>query len=84
MKQNSIYVEVYDGIEFETIEEAVNTSCPICGTPLDWTLYAKYNNSVDRTCLSGEAESCGYLFILESEFDYSGNLFIYYISMVRK
>lgn len=84
MKENSIYVEVYNGIEFNKIEEAINTSCPICGTPLDWTLYASYNNNVDRTCLSGEAESCGYIFILESELDVDNNDTFYYIYMNKK
>lgn len=82
--KGSIFTEVYDGIEFDNIEEAVNTSCPICGTPLDWTLYSEYDDTIERVCISGESESCGYTFILNSEFDIYSNKSSYYITMTNE
>ena len=49
---------------YETIEEGLYTSCPICGTPLDWTVVLVYNEYIERHELKASSESCGYKFYL--------------------
>lgn len=52
-------------IEFETIEEALKTCCPYCGTELEWTLTVKYNPEKEIPEIHGISHSCGVEFIIE-------------------
>ena len=61
----SNYIDAEDGVLYETLEEAVNTSCPYCSTPLEWDLKASYDTHLEETVISGTAYSCGYEFTIK-------------------
>lgn len=58
----SQYNEIEDGEVFDTIEEALLTSCHICGTELQWDLVVNWNPKTELPEISGESFSCGVKF----------------------
>ena len=58
------YKEIEDGEEFDTIEEALLTSCYICGTELEWSIKVHWNKDTELPELHGEAFSCGIKFLI--------------------
>lgn len=55
----------FDSNTFDTIENALMTKCPYCGTELEWNLKVKYNAVQDKPEIFGESFSCGVTFVLQ-------------------
>jgi hypothetical protein len=64
MAGSVIYTEVTDGEFYPTIEQALLTSCHVCGSPLEWSLTVKWNAANDMPEIHGEAFSCGIKFAI--------------------
>jgi hypothetical protein len=58
---NRDYKDVEDEEVFDTIEEALLTKCPLCGTELEWELKVRWN---DKPEIHGESFSCGLTFLI--------------------
>lgn len=58
------YKDLEDQEIFDTIEEAILTSCPYCGTELEWTLTVKWNNRKEIPEIHATAFSCGVSFLI--------------------
>lgn len=65
----SSYKEIEDNEWFPRIEEAILTSCHICGTELEWEIKIKWNDKSNLPELFGAAFSCGCIFIIEPNDD---------------
>jgi hypothetical protein len=57
-----VYTDIEDGEVFDTIEEALLTSCHLCGSPLEWALTVVWNDADDKPEIHGESFSCGVTF----------------------
>lgn len=76
-----LFTEVENGMFFDNIEDALLTSCPLCSTPLDWSLSLVYQDHLGYSTIRGVSESCGYIFTITRTLNpYSG----YYINMHKK
>lgn len=63
------YTPIEEELEFDTIEEAMMTSCPYCSTPLEWTLTVKFNIFFDAPEIHGKSESCGESFCIAPHYE---------------
>lgn len=61
----SQYKDLENEEAFDCIEDALLTSCPVCGTELEWDLTVKWNNSTEKPAIYGSAFSCGIKFLIE-------------------
>jgi hypothetical protein len=52
---------------FDTIEEALLTKCPICGTELEWKLEVRWNSEMDMPRIFGKSFSCGVDFYISPD-----------------
>lgn len=59
------FTEINDGDIFDTLEEALLTSCPLCGTPLDWGLSLVYDVEVEHNVIHAVSHSCGIDFFIK-------------------
>jgi hypothetical protein len=59
------YKELEHEEAFDTIEDALLTSCPVCGTELEWELTVQWNNKTEMPAIYGKAFSCGIKFFIE-------------------
>ena len=59
-----IYSEIEHEEEFDTIEEAILTSCHICGTELEWSLTVKWSETKELPEIFGSSFSCGIKFFI--------------------
>ena len=65
MKYDNLYWKDVDPeFEYETIEEALLTTCTLCGDKLEWDIKVTYNTKYDIPCLAGKAFSCGVVYTL--------------------
>lgn len=58
-------IEAEDGMEFDSIESALMTSCHLCGTPLEWSLSLIWNDIHELNFIHGISHSCGATFTIE-------------------
>lgn len=65
----NVVPDFMEDVIYETIEEGLYTSCPICGTPLDWEVSFVYNDVIERHELRAISASCGYTFRLSPIWD---------------
>ena len=72
-----------DDYVYETIEEGLYTSCPMCGTPLDWDVKYMYDDKIERHKFIATSFSCGYTFRLEAIWSSHSKLEGYYSSMIK-
>lgn len=61
----SIVPEALEDFDYESIEEALNTSCPVCGVKLDWSIKYVYVDKYETHFLYAESESCGLEFFIQ-------------------
>ena len=59
------FTEINDGDIFDTLEEALLTSCPLCGTPLDWGLSLVYDFELEHNVIHAVSHSCGIDFFIK-------------------
>lgn len=81
--RDTIYLDADDGMFFSSIEEALLTKCPLCGTPLDWELKLLWSDKFERQYIYGYSASCGIEFVIEPELSQGGCLDGYSIRHLR-
>lgn len=75
------YIDAIDSIEFDTIEDALMTKCPMCGTPLDWELKLVWIDKYERNFIHGYSSSCNIRFEIRPCIDFQGTLECYTIHL---
>ena len=58
----STYKTFEHNLIVNSIEEAIETTCPYCGTELEWDLRIEWNSRMDLPFITAEAFSCGVKF----------------------
>ena len=81
--RDTIYLDADDEMFFSSIEEALLTKCPLCGTPLDWELKLLWSDKFERQYIYGYSASCGIKFVIEPELSQGGCLDGYSIRHLR-
>ena len=69
LMQPNRYKDLEDEEVFDTVEEALLTSCPYCGTELEWSLSVKWDAIEEIPRIHGDSFSCGVKFKIEPESD---------------
>ena len=65
----STYRDLEDEEVYDSIEEALLTNCPYCGTELEWSLTVKWDPKLEVPTIHGDAFSCGVKFKIEPQSD---------------
>ncbi len=59
-----MWKDVEEDYLYETIEEAIQTCCPICGERIEWSVKLVWNDYADRPVFRCMGFSCGLNFTI--------------------